>query len=1174
MKIHDMFQRDITRDINGVVKVSDDDDLADGNERHLVSELDEYVITNELRNHFRTFFDNYKNAIDCPTDKVGVWISGFFGSGKSHFLKMLSYLLSNRVVDGRHTIDIFKDKFNDAMLYADVVRCANIATESISFNIDIYSRDKDNTAIRRVFTSVFYNHLGFYGNNLKVARFERNIDKFGKTDEFRKAFEALHGKSWVESRDTFSFLEDRIVPVLQNVLNMSETAARDCFKTKNDDEITIKQLVEEIKEYVDGKGKDFRLLFCVDEVGQYIGDDSNLMLNLQSFVEEVGSKCRGKVWVMVTSQEAIDSVVKVCGNDFSKIMGRFDTRLSLTSASADEVIKKRILEKRPNADNLLRLVYNNNDTILKNLFTFTKEHVADIKGYTDEKTFSETYPFVPYQFIIIQKVLNEIRKHGNSGKHLSSGERSMLSGFQEAAQTIKDNDENALVPFWLFYSTVNTSLESEIRQVIDRCEDATQKKLGLEQYDVSVLKLLYLVRYIDDFATNIDNIAILMIDDIRTEKMELRSKIAESLVRLERQNYIARNGDNYFFLTNEEQDIAKEIRNTIVDSADIVKSIGHIIFEEIYTSKKYKFNNKNDFAYNRYVDNIIHGTLAGEKNNIGLRFITEASDDYNAPEEKLNMNSLNNKEAIVRLSGEARYFNDLETAAKIRKYIKTQNISLWSLRKQEIINGQQKYALALEKNVTKQINSAIADATFYVHGQRTEIKYGNAKEKIDDALKQLIECVYSKLNYVNTFSDSDTDIQTLLNGEPRQIGIAGSGSDNEFAVKEIIDWLDDRYRSRIPVTMGDVQSRYQDIPYGWREIDIAAITARLIVLQKIEIRYGGAVVGKDDKNLIRYLRIKTEIDKVRVSRRIAPSEDILRKAIKFMRDWLEQMAIPEDEDGLLEFIKNTLNQKMQHYDDLLRQYNDVKYPQKDTVQSAIKLIESILSQKNDNVALLEKVVAVQDNLINTTEDMEEVETFFKSQKNIFDSAVGLQKMLQYDRDCFVADSNINGKISEITNILNMPKPYTRIKDLPNLIQDVKTAYDTVLEQKKNEVRDMITRCMGDVHTLAGVGRATDDVIKSDRQFEKYKEDVENTNDITLLDAMITRMLNHKDTVCKQIELIIAEPSSKYGKIINVRRYEIFPIKQLTSNEEINAYLDGIRNDLCERLKNNDGIQII
>lgn len=150
---------------------------------------------------------------------------------------------------------------------------------------------------------------------------------------------------------------------------------------------------------------------------------------------------------------------------------------------------------------------------------------------------------MPYQFIVIQKVLAEIRKHGNSGKHLSGGERSMLSGFQEAAQKIENKDENALVPFYQFYDTVHTFLESAIRRVIDRCQNAADAHDGLEQQDVNVLKLLYLVRYIEDVKANIENIAILMIDDIHTDKIALRASITASLERLLTQNYISRNGD-------------------------------------------------------------------------------------------------------------------------------------------------------------------------------------------------------------------------------------------------------------------------------------------------------------------------------------------------------------------------------------------------------------------------------------------------------------------------------------------------------------------------------------------------------------------------------------------------------------------------------------------------------
>ena len=1172
MKIQSMFQKNINRDINGVIKVAQDD------EQSLVQELGEYIITKELRRHFNTFFNNYSKTIDQPTDKIGVWISGFFGSGKSHFLKMLSYLLSNQKVAGQCAVGFFKDKFDDPMMYATIVRCTNIPTESILFNIDIEGPiNKDKTAVLRVFAKVFYNHLGFYGEDLKIAKLERFVDMRGKTDAFHKEFEEINGAPWVESRASYAFFEDDIVSVLRSVLGMSETAARNWFNGEENGDMSIKQLVEEIKEYVDSKGKDFRLLFCMDEVGQYIGDDGNLMINLQSIVEELGSKCRGKVWVMVTSQEAIDSVVKISGDDFSKIQGRFNTRLSLSSASVDEVIKKRILEKTPDADQLLRMVYDKEHAVLKNLFTFN-EAVLDIKGYVSGAEFSATYPFVPYQFIIIQKVLAEIRKHGNSGKHLSGGERSMLSGFQEAAQEVQGKDENALVPFSQFYDTVHTFLESPIRRVIDRCQTAADKHDGLEQRDVSVLKLLYLVRYIDDIKANIDNIAILMVDDIRTDKITLRREIAESLERLERQNYIARNGDNYSFLTDEEQDIAIDIRNTSVDSATIVQSIGQTIFSEIYPSKKYKYN-KYDFAYDQYIDETIVGAAQG---GVRLRFVTVASDYYNVSEQKLIMDSQANNEAIVLLSNEVQYFEELETAAKIRKYIKQKNVSQLPESIQDIIRKRQAQARILEESAKAQIDKAIVGGVFFIYGEKIEIKYGDAKGKLDEALKQLIESVYSKLNLVNTFYDSDADILTILNSEPQQGGSAGMGSNNEFAMNEISQWLEERHMKRVPVSMGDVQRRYQSIPCGWREIDIAALVARLIITQKIEIRYGGAVVGKDDKNLVRYLRVKSEIDKASVSRRVAPSEDDMRKTVKFLREWLGQMSIAEDEDGLVAFVKDTLSTKLGRYETLLIEYSHDRYPQKDVVQNARDLMAGVLSQKNDNVALLKHLLAKQNDLLDSTEDMEEIETFFKSQRTIFDSARDLQKSLQDERDYFVTDADTSNKISEVSNILGMAKPYTRIKDLSDLMQSIKTAYAVLLEQKKEEVRGIIILCMGDVHTLAGVGsKAGDEVRKADDRFNECKQKVTDATSLTVLDAMITQLQNYKDQVCKRIEFILheAQPSlpgeekPKLQKIVQVRRYDVFPVKRLTTKEDVDVYLETIRKKLYDTLDANDGIQI-
>ena len=184
MKLQNMFLKDINRSINGVIKVMQTDDE---NRRQ---ELEEYVITRELQKHFGTFYDHYEQSLEAPTDKIGVWISGFFGSGKSHFLKILSYLLANEEICGKRAIDYFEEKFEyDPYRYAMMRRVGETPTEVILFNIDAKSpMGKDQDAILRVFTKVFYEHCGYYGDDMKVAALERFLDRQGKLEAFKEAF--------------------------------------------------------------------------------------------------------------------------------------------------------------------------------------------------------------------------------------------------------------------------------------------------------------------------------------------------------------------------------------------------------------------------------------------------------------------------------------------------------------------------------------------------------------------------------------------------------------------------------------------------------------------------------------------------------------------------------------------------------------------------------------------------------------------------------------------------------------------------------------------------------------------------------------------------------------------------------------------------------------------------
>jgi len=213
MRIQTMFKDDINRKINGVVQVDQDESAV------LVQELNEYVVTRELKKHFITFFNNYNESFQGSTADIGVWISGFFGSGKSHFLKILSYLLENKEVDGVKTVERFRRKFeDDPATFMLIDRATKGPTDTILFNIDIEgSINKDKTAVLRVFAKMFYNYLGFYGENLKVAKLEQFVAKKGKTEEFRRVFQEKNGGAWTESRDAYAFFEDDIVSTLKVV---------------------------------------------------------------------------------------------------------------------------------------------------------------------------------------------------------------------------------------------------------------------------------------------------------------------------------------------------------------------------------------------------------------------------------------------------------------------------------------------------------------------------------------------------------------------------------------------------------------------------------------------------------------------------------------------------------------------------------------------------------------------------------------------------------------------------------------------------------------------------------------------------------------------------------------------------------------------------------------------
>lgn len=1197
MHIRDIFEHDIDRDINGVVKVGDVD------EKLVIQELEEYVVAKELQGHFATFFRNYERSIDMPTGKIGVWISGFFGSGKSHFLKMLSYVLSNPVVGGKRAVDYFEGKIADPMVFASMKRVSAIPTETLLFNVDSKGGkwkegDTAKTALLRSFQRVFYENRGFYGEDLKLAKLEAFIDEKGKTEEFRAAFERISGMEWLGNRDGWSFYEDEMVETLQEVLGMSRDAAQHWFDGTETDVISSETFAKEVAEYIAKResetGGEFRLLFMADEIGQFIGSDSSLMLSMQTLTEDLGTYCGDKVWIVVTSQQAIDSVTSVVGMDFSKIQGRFDTRLSLSSSDVDEVIKERILAKKDEAKAALEVEYGQKATVLKNLFTFD-DSTSDLFGYASERDFVESYPFVGYQFRILPDVFTRTREHGFSGKHMSSGERSMISAFQESVWPVENGDIGALIPFWRFYDTMETALDYGIRQVINRCQDAADEGHGLFQQDVHVIKTLYLIRYIGDITPNVNNIANLMIDSMDVDKVELRREVQASLERLVRENKAARNGDRYNFLTSEEQDVADEISKVQIESSEVIDRIKRLLFDGIFTSSKHRVG-VNDFPFDRYVDDSVHGKDMG---GMKLNVITYAHEWSRLADSEFAFKSTN--QALIGLE-EGDYYDLLDMSCRVEKYIRMSSREQWSASKREIVTRKREEARENERAARKSLEDAVAHARVAVDGRMVAVREKSAPKVIEAALDELVKSTYTKADYIDASVSSDSEIISVFRGELLNQPDTDGNLPNQRAMDEIMLFLDAQAYSKQATNMGDLKRKYQKVPYGWREADIAAVVARMLYDQKVALSVGGKQLDSGDAHAV-VACLRRDADKASIKKREAIDPATLATVQRLMKDFADTNQVPADEDGLVAFTKEKLHDAQEECRDLLAQrYSGGAYPGKDVVVDGQKLIANIVSNETDPLLLCMALAnrQVQDGLRDFAEDMLEIRGFFNSQVRLWDDSTRLIGSLKTEGVYLEGDSEAQDAIGRIERILGMEKPYSAIKDLGALNSRLSGALSKAAGVKRDNLLESIEDAVSALERYAkdeagAFESAVAGVLSSVRQDAAAKKNAAmNEMRCSQLDAQLKQLETWGGQQYQKIDDAIArarekEEAAKRGKMPTdsdmppakpaapkpkvLHRSRVCPTKTLRSEEEVLAYVDSVKDALMDALHESGAVRL-
>lgn len=1191
MLIKDMFAKPIDRDIKGVIKVGQADD------ENVKQELEEYVVTRELQKHFAEFFASYKRGINGYTDKMGVWISGFFGSGKSHFLKILSYLLENKEVQGKRAIDYFidDDKIIDPMVLADMKLAASVPTDVILFNIDSKSEmtgkhSKD--AIVLVFLKVFNEMQGFCGSIPSLADLERQLSEKQRYEEFKLEFLNEFGKPWVESRNKFDFIQDTIVDVLAKMNFMSEEAARNlCEKANEPYSISIEKFADLVKEYLDHKGENHHIVFLVDEMGQYIGDDSKLMLNLQTVTEDLGTACHGKAWIIVTSQQDIDTVIQVRGNDFSKIQGRFDTRLSLSSANVDEVIKKRILEKTMTGEQTLKLLYESKSTMIKNLIVFNNS--TEKKLYANEQDFALVYPFVPYQFNLLASVLTSIRTHGASGKHLSEGERSMLALFKESAMRLMNCDHGALVPFNIFYDALHQFLDHVHKGVIIKAAENDYINPDNEEdcFNVNVLKTLFLIKYVDGIPANAENVTSLMISDIDTDRIALKARVEEALGILVRQMLVHKHGDNYIFLTNEEQEINREIENQAVEMADVISKVSEIIFEDIFSVKKYRYlehNGRYNFSFNQKVDDRPY--KANQNHAIGVHILTPNS-EYVDDEITLRMISDQKKEVLVVLKDDFAFLDELRSALKIENYLRHTTANQLS-KFEQIREGKQREMRERNGNAKLFLQDALKNAAIYVNGDRSSINTKDISARINDALGLLVSSVYHKLSYIDV-AMSEANIRALFSSSKQQsVGLEDDQQVNPHAVHDVLGYIAGNSSMHTKTSMKSLLDRFMNAPYGFVEDDVEWIVAKLFRDGDIAFSVSGdavTLINRQKEDIIRYITKKEYVEKLLIDRRQQAGVEE-KKAVKdVMRELFGTRGINDDDDSIMQSFQGYGEDLFNELEKMELLGFDGRLPGMKTVRQGKGLLRGAIQIQSPS-EFFHKVYSNRETFFEFAKAYEPVKAFYTGQQvSIFKDALKLMDIYD-DSKTFIAEPQVEGTAIRIKEILLKDAPYGDIHQLPGLTNQFKEAYTSVLDQMTGPILQAVEAAKDRVFEVLDTKPYREELKDSYlKQFADVREKARTCNNVSVLqsvklevDTLKVRLLN--EMAAKDVEVTDEpgayvggdgdpKPAVKKQRNISIKSVSLASSWRIEKVEDLDRYIQELKDQIKKELDEDTIINI-
>ena len=555
--IKSLFANDIHRRIEEVIKVDQTtDDI-------LREEINEYVVTDAIRSHYTSIFDAFRETPNKPHEGIAIWVSGFFGSGKSSFAKMLGLSIENRTVGGIPAGDRFAQRADNNKLQV-LLKAINeqIPTHAVIFDV---STDRGirsgNQSLTEIMYGLFLQSLG-YAKDLDLSELEIALEEKGQLEGFQAEYGRLFKKEWSHEKGKVAFALSEASRVLHSLDPETYPMADSWVKAvKNKADISPGKLADRANELMKRRRPGQALMFVVDEVGQFVARDVQKMLDLQAVVQSLGRVGRGKHWVVVTSQEKLGELVSGLDDkkiELARLMDRFPQELQVHLEPSDisEVTSKRVLTKNALAQKLLGELFDRH----RGRFTEHTRLTADIKlPELTRDSFIDLYPLLPYQIDLIIQVVSGLRTQGGASKHVGGANRTIIKLAQQLlinpAVNLADQPIGSVARLDQVYDLVEGNIGSEVRAKISAISKELEHPLAQP-----VAKVICLLQYVKSVHRTAENISAALHPGVAGDSQ--LAAVKDALRQLEAANKVRMGDDGYRIPTPAEDDWER-IRNGI-----------------------------------------------------------------------------------------------------------------------------------------------------------------------------------------------------------------------------------------------------------------------------------------------------------------------------------------------------------------------------------------------------------------------------------------------------------------------------------------------------------------------------------------------------------------------------------------------------------------------------------